>query len=54
MRVEVRLELLGAAVLEGVAAWDAREQAGTGEFGEDDGHGAHGGKTGAQGNRPGI
>lgn len=37
--VEVALELLGRDVLDGVAARFAREQAGAGEVGEDDGHG---------------
>lgn len=36
--VEVALELLGRDVLDGVAARFAREQAGAGEVGEDDGH----------------
>ncbi|CRX68501.1 unnamed protein product [Stenotrophomonas maltophilia] len=39
MGIEVRLELFGSAVLDGVAARHAREQAGTGEIGKNDGHG---------------
>ncbi|MFH7467894.1 hypothetical protein [Pseudomonas syringae group genomosp. 7] len=37
--VAQRSMLLGSAVLDGVAARHAREQAGAGEIGEDDGHG---------------
>src|SRR3546814_10632926 len=46
------LELDGRAALDGVAARFAREQAGAGEGGQDDGHGQYAGATGPQGSVP--
>src|SRR3546814_7598310 len=50
--VQALLELPGRAALDGVAARFAREQAGEGEGGQDDGHGQYAGDTGPQGSVP--